>query len=51
MAAAYPLGAIVSLPLVPLINDRLGRRWSIFIGSLIMVVASLIQFFATNGKC
>ncbi|KAI1341045.1 general substrate transporter [Xylariaceae sp. FL0016] len=48
IAAAYPLGAILSLPLIPVINDRLGRRWSIFIGSCIMVIASIIQGFS-NG--
>ena len=51
IAAAYPLGAILSLPLIPIINDRLGRRWSIFIGSFIMVIASLVQGFANSGKC
>ena len=50
IAAAYPLGAILSLPLIPIINDRLGRRWSIFIGSFIMVIASLVQGFANSGK-
>jgi len=50
IAAAYPLGAIVSLPFIPVINDKFGRRWSIFVGSAIMVAASLIQGFATNGE-
>lgn len=49
IAAAYPLGAILSLPLIQIINDRLGRRWSIFIGSFIMVIASLVQGFANSG--
>jgi MFS family permease len=49
IAAAYPLGAILSLPLIPIINDRFGRRWSIFIGSLIMVIASLVQGFSNSG--
>lgn len=50
IAAAYPLGAILSLPIIPIINDRLGRRWSIFIGSFIMVIASLVQGFANSGR-
>ncbi|RGP81338.1 mfs sugar transporter [Fusarium longipes] len=49
IAAAYPLGAILSLPLIPVINDRLGRRWSIFIGSFIMVIASIVQGFANSA--
>ena len=48
IAAAYNLGAIVSLPLVPIVNDKLGRRWSIMIGSLIMCVGAIIQCFAVN---
>lgn len=50
IAAAYSLGAILSLPLIPWINDRFGRRWSIFGGSVIMVIGALIQGFAAHGK-
>ncbi|KAK9777232.1 putative General substrate transporter [Seiridium cardinale] len=48
ISAAYSLGAILSLPLVPIVNDRLGRRWSIFLGSVVMVIGSLIQGFSVN---
>jgi sugar porter (SP) family MFS transporter len=48
IAAAYSLGAILSLPMIPYVNDRFGRRWSIFGGSLIMVVGALIQGFAQH---
>ncbi|KAK7420709.1 hypothetical protein QQZ08_010290 [Neonectria magnoliae] len=48
IAAAYSLGAILSLPLVPIVNDRLGRRWSIFLGSAVMVVGALIQGFSQH---
>lgn len=50
IAAAYSLGAILSLPLIPHVNDRFGRRWSIFGGSVIMVIGALIQGFSTHGK-
>ena len=33
IGSMYSLGAICSLPFVPIINDRFGRRWAIFIGS------------------
>jgi MFS family permease len=49
ISAAYNLGAVFALPLVPYINDRYGRRWSIFLGSWIMVVASLIQALSVSG--
>jgi MFS family permease len=48
IGSMYSLGAICSLPLVPIINDRLGRRWAIFIGSWIMIVGAAIQG-ASNG--
>jgi MFS family permease len=50
IAAAYSLGAILSLPLIPMVNDRFGRRWSIFGGSCIMVVGALIQGFSVHGE-
>ncbi|KAF2472482.1 hexose transporter-like protein [Lindgomyces ingoldianus] len=48
ISAAYNLGAICALPFVPLVNDNLGRRWAIFIGSWIMVFGAMLQGFA-NG--
>ncbi|KIW16504.1 hypothetical protein PV08_06559 [Exophiala spinifera] len=47
--ASYSLGAILSLPLVPIINDRFGRRWAIFIGSWVMVAGAIVQCFAQNA--
>ncbi|KAI1148747.1 general substrate transporter [Nemania diffusa] len=43
IAASYSLGAILSLPFIGMVNDRYGRRWSIFGGSVIMVIGALIQ--------
>jgi sugar porter (SP) family MFS transporter len=48
IAAAYSLGAILSLPFIPVINDKFGRRWSIFGGSVVMVIGALIQGFSTH---
>jgi len=48
IAAAYSLGAILSLPLIPMVNDRFGRRWSIFGGSCIMIIGALIQGFSVH---
>jgi MFS family permease len=50
IAAAYSLGAMLSLPFIGIINDKLGRRWSIFGGSAIMVVGSIVQGFSVNGE-
>ncbi|KAI1407885.1 general substrate transporter [Hypoxylon sp. FL1857] len=49
IAAAYSLGAILSLPFIGIVNDKYGRRWSVFGGSAIMVVGALIQGFAVNA--
>ena len=43
IGAAYSLGALLSLPLVPWCNRKFGRRWSIFIGSWVMVVGAIVQ--------
>ncbi|KAH7103946.1 general substrate transporter [Auriculariales sp. MPI-PUGE-AT-0066] len=48
IGASYALGAILSLPLVPIVNERLGRRWSIFLGSWVMVIGAIVQFTAKN---
>jgi MFS family permease len=49
ISAAYNLGAVCSLPLVPYVNDRFGRRWAIFIGSWIMVGGSIVQALSNTG--
>ncbi|KAF5650823.1 general substrate transporter [Fusarium tjaetaba] len=49
IAAAYSLGAMLSLPFIGVINDKLGRRWSIFGGSAIMVIGSIMQGFSVNA--
>lgn len=43
IAASYSLGAVLSLPFIGMVNDKLGRRWSIFGGSAIMVIGAIIQ--------
>lgn len=48
IAAAYSLGAIVSLPFIPMVDNWVGRRGSIMYGSIIMIIGSIIQGFAKN---
>jgi sugar porter (SP) family MFS transporter len=50
IAAAYSLGAILSLPFIPIVNEKFGRRWSILAGSVIMCIGAIIQGFAQNGQ-
>ncbi|KAM0277047.1 hypothetical protein ACHAQH_006117 [Verticillium albo-atrum] len=48
IAAAYSLGAILSLPFIPYVNDRWGRRWSIFGGSTVMIIGAILQGFSRH---
>ncbi|KAJ5139036.1 uncharacterized protein N7515_003884 [Penicillium bovifimosum] len=48
LGAAYSLGAILSLPFVPYVNQKIGRRWTIMFGSCISLIGAIIQGFA-NG--
>lgn len=50
LASALPLGAVIGLPFIPFVNDRLGRRWCVMTGSLIMIVGSILQGFSVNGE-
>ena len=48
--SCYQLGSIFAVPIAPWFAHRFGRRWSIMLGSLIMVVGALLQGFAQHGK-
>ncbi|EKM59909.1 uncharacterized protein PHACADRAFT_250708 [Phanerochaete carnosa HHB-10118-sp] len=48
MSALYSLGSIASLPFVPFVSDRLGRRMAILLGSAIMIVGAVLQMAAQN---
>lgn len=50
ISAAYSLGAILSLPFIPYVNDKFGRRGSIFGGSLVMILGAIIQGCSVNGR-
>lgn len=47
--SSYQLGSIFAVPIAPWFAHRYGRRWSIMLGSLIMVVGAIIQGFAQHG--
>ena len=49
ISAAYNLGAILAVPVVPWVAQRYGRRWSIFLGSAFQCVGALIQCFSQHG--
>lgn len=43
LSAMYSIGAIASLPIIPFISDRFGRRLPIIAGCIIMVIAASVQ--------
>ena len=48
LSALYSLGSICSLPFVPFVTDKLGRRWAILFGSIIMVIGAALQTAAQD---
>ena len=50
LGASYSLGAILSLPFVPYVNQTFGRRWSIMFGSCISVIGAILQGFANGSR-
>ncbi|PPQ92754.1 hypothetical protein CVT25_003863 [Psilocybe cyanescens] len=48
MSAMYSAGAIIALPLVPVVSDGLGRRWAIILGSIFMIIGSVLQTASQN---
>lgn len=50
MSAIYSLGAILVLPVVPLICDKLGRRGGIVFGSILMLIGAAIQTASQSSK-
>ncbi|OCF61442.1 hypothetical protein L486_01090 [Kwoniella mangroviensis CBS 10435] len=41
--AIQSIGGIVGLPFAPFLNDRFGRRWTMFIGAAIQIVGVALQ--------
>jgi len=50
ISASYNLGAICAVPIVPWVAQKVGRRWSIFIGSALQCVGAVIQCLSQHGK-
>ncbi|KAF2129241.1 hexose transporter-like protein [Dothidotthia symphoricarpi CBS 119687] len=48
ISSCYQLGSILAVPIVPWFNQKYGRRWSVVVGSFIMVVGAILQGFAQH---
>jgi len=50
MVAIYSVGSVSAAPFVPFVVDKMGRRFSIFLGGLISIVGGILQGSALNCK-
>ncbi|KAL4938253.1 hypothetical protein BDV06DRAFT_232012 [Aspergillus oleicola] len=41
--AAQSIGSVVSLPVVGILSDKIGRRWTLLSGAVVIIIASVIQ--------
>lgn len=48
--ASYNLGGLITLPIVPYVNDRFGRKHSITFGSVILIIGVILQSASQNGE-
>ncbi|KAF2712899.1 hexose transporter-like protein [Pleomassaria siparia CBS 279.74] len=48
LVACYNLGALTSIPFISLLSDHVGRRWSIIVGSVIMMIGAVLQGLSIN---
>jgi MFS family permease len=48
ISAAFSIGAVLAIPVVPYVNDRFGRKHSITLGSAILLVGVVIQTASIN---
>lgn len=48
LSAMYSIGCIASLPFVPILSDRFGRKLAIIVGCVIMIIAASVQTAAEN---
>jgi sugar porter (SP) family MFS transporter len=46
--SCYQLGSIFAVPIAPWVAQRYGRRWSIMLGSWIMVFGAILQGFSQH---
>lgn len=48
LGALYQIGSLVSIPIVPLLADNLGRKLPIAIGCVIMTIGAIVQASSQN---
>ncbi|KAF2014545.1 general substrate transporter [Aaosphaeria arxii CBS 175.79] len=46
--AMYSLGALLAVPFVPFVSDKIGRRWTIITASMVMICGAALQGASVN---
>jgi MFS family permease len=46
--AAQSIGSVIALPICGVLSDKIGRRYTLLVGALIIVIASVIQAASVN---
>jgi MFS family permease len=46
--AAQTIGGVAGLPSAPIVTERWGRKWSISIGNVVVMIATALQTASTN---
>jgi MFS family permease len=50
MVAAFSFGSLIVLPFVPWVDDRFGRKRSILLGSIFLVIGVVLQTASINRE-
>lgn len=48
LGASYQIASVVAIPLVPIITDRWGRKLSIAVGFVVMIIGAAVQAAAND---
>jgi MFS family permease len=46
--AAQSIGSVIALPFVGTLSDKIGRKWTLLIGAVTIIIASIIQAASVN---
>ena len=50
VVAAFAIGGFIASPFVPLVADKLGRRYSMLFGSMVSIIGGILQGSAVHRK-
>lgn len=48
--SSYNLRGLITLPIVPYVNDKIGRKHSITLGSVVLIIGVVLQSASQNSE-